>query len=219
MKSSVSRAIGLATVILMFFVGIITYPQMPEMMASHWNINGQANGFMPKFWGIFIFPLIALAMYLLFILIPKMDPKRKNIEKFRAYYDNFILMMLVFFFYIFAMSITWNYGISYNFNQAIVPPFTLLFYYIGVMLEHAEPNWTIGIRTPWTLENETVWKNTHKLGSQLFKISALLGLIGIFLPQYSLLFILIPIIASAVFITAYSYFIFPREKPAKKTKK
>lgn len=219
MKISRTQTIGLATVILMFAVAFFIYPQMPENIASHWNINGQADSYLPKILGLFLLPGISLIMYLLLIFIPQIDPQKRNIEKFRVYYDVFILIFLTFLFYLYAMTIFWSLGIRFNFNQVIVPPFTLLFYYIGVMLEHSEMNWTVGIRTPWTLENKTVWEKTHQLGALLFKISAGIGFLGIIAPLYSFWFILTPIILSTVFVIIYSFFLFNSLTGEKENKK
>ena len=75
-------------IILAFFIiAIYLYPQMPDEMASHWNFRGEVDDYLPKFWGLFLMPLIALGLLLLFLLIPKIDPLKANIEKFRKYFD------------------------------------------------------------------------------------------------------------------------------------
>jgi len=87
----------------------------------------------------------------------------------------------------------------------------VLFYGIGVLLQHAKRNWFIGIRTPWTLSSDTVWDKTHKQGSVLFKICGLIALIGVFFKDYSIYFILIPIIVVSLYLTVYSYFVYSKE--------
>jgi uncharacterized membrane protein len=212
LKLTGSQILSLTIVILTFAAALFVYPQMPEKIASHWDINGSVNGYMDRFWGTFLLPIISAFMYILMMFIPMMDPKKENIKKFRAYFDNFIAILLTFFFWLYAMTIIWSLGYKFNFNQWIIPPFSALFFYIGILIEHAEPNWTIGIRTPWTLESKTVWIKTHLLGSKLFKISAIIGLLGISTPQYSFWFIIIPVILSALFTMFYSYWIFTKEK-------
>lgn len=89
-------------IILSFFIGIYFYPQMPDKMASHWNIKNEVDGYLPKFWGLFLMPLVSLGMYGLFIALPRIDPLKKNIEAFKKYYFGFILIMIVFLFYIYT---------------------------------------------------------------------------------------------------------------------
>ena len=55
------------TILAGFAVGLFFYPQTPERMASHWGIKNNVNGFMPKFWGLFLMPIISLVLYLFFI--------------------------------------------------------------------------------------------------------------------------------------------------------
>jgi len=83
---------------------------MPDEMASHWNFKGEVDDYLPKFWGLFLMPIISLGLFLLFLLIPKIDPLKANIEKFRKYFDGFMVLMMVFLFYIYLLSIIWNLG-------------------------------------------------------------------------------------------------------------
>lgn len=61
-------------------VGVYFYPQMPEKMASHWNIKGEVDDYMSKFWGLFLMSFVAVGLFLLFLLIPKIDPLKKTLR-------------------------------------------------------------------------------------------------------------------------------------------
>ena len=95
--------------------------------------------------------------------------------------------------------------------QMLAPAFALFIYYAGVLIEKSEPNFTIGIRTPWTLSSESVWTKTHVLGAKLFKIAGGLALLGIVLPQLAIFFILIPLLLAAFIPVVYSYFEYQKE--------
>jgi uncharacterized membrane protein len=69
------RKIILAVIMLTFAVGVHFYPSMPELMASHWGGNGNVNGYMPKFWALFLLPLMMLAIYCFFLVLPLIDPR------------------------------------------------------------------------------------------------------------------------------------------------
>jgi len=199
-------------IVLSFAVGIYFYPQMPDMMISHWGIEGEPNGQMSKFWGLFLMPIMSVILATILILVPKIDPLKENIKNFGKYFEGFIVIFFLFLFYIYLLTIFWNLGIKFDFIFAMVPAFTILFYYTGVLIEHAEKNWSIGIRTPWTMSSEKVWNKTHKLGGKLFKLSALIGLIGLFFKDYAIYFIIIPILASSLFLFLYSYLEYRKEK-------
>ncbi|MFH1073137.1 MAG: DUF1648 domain-containing protein [Nanoarchaeota archaeon] len=199
---------SICIIILSLIIGIALYPSLPDQMASHWNARGQVDGSMPRFWGVFLMPIISISMLILFLLIPKIDPLKKNVQKFRKYFDSFILMIIAFLFYIYALTLIWNLGTTFNMSVLIIPGIALLFFTAGVLVSHAERNWFIGIRTPWTLSNDVVWKKTHKVGGVLFKIAALLALVGIFFPRYALFFVIIPVLGMVVFTLVYSYVVY-----------
>jgi len=153
--------ISIIIIIVSFFVGIYFYPQMPNEMASHWNTKSEVDGYLLKFWGLFLMPLLSLGMYGLFLIFPKIDPLKENIKKFKKYYCGFISVMIVFLFYIYMLTIGANIGLEFNMGMFFIPGLSLLFFYIGIMLEKSKRNWFIGIKTPWTLQNDEVWeKNT-----------------------------------------------------------
>jgi uncharacterized membrane protein len=190
---------------------------MPENMASHWNEKGEVNGYMPKIWGLFLVPIISFVLFLLFVAIPKIDPLKKNIEKFRKYFDTFMLLIILFLFYVYLLTIFWNLGLRFNFFPVLVPVFSFIIYYSGVLIENSKRNWFIGVRTPWTLSNDEVWNKTNKLGGKLFKIAAIFALIGIIFGNYAIYFVISPIIIASFYTIVYSYLEY--QKQIRKAKK
>lgn len=206
-----SEVIIVGMILLSFVVGTYFYPQMPEKIAAHWNEQGQVDGYTSKFWGLFLMPFVSVGLFLLFVLIPKIDPLKANIEKFRKHYDVFVVLVIVFLFYLYLLTIFWNLGIRFSIIQFLVPALGILFYYCGILIENAKRNWFIGIRTPWTLSNEEVWDKTHKIGGNLFKIAGVIALLGIFFQRSAIFFVLAPVILAAVYTIFYSYFEYQRE--------
>lgn len=206
-----SELIIVGIIILSFAISIYYYPQMPEKVASHWNAQGQVNGYMSKFWGLFLMPVISVGLLLLFILIPRIDPLKSNIQEFRKYYDGFIVLIMVFLFYLHLLTIFWNLGHTFNMITFLSPAFAILFYYSGVLIENARRNWFIGIRTPWTLSSDKVWVKTHKIGGKLFKIAGILALFAIFFESYAILVIVVPMIMISIYAVVYSYFEYQKE--------
>jgi len=206
-----SEIIAFGIIILSFAIGVYLYPQMPERIASHWNSRGEVDGYMPKFWGLFIMPFIAVGLLLIFILIPRIDPLKANIEDFRRYYDWFMVLTILFLFYLYLLTVFWNIGVEFSMPQLLAPAFGILFYYCGILLENAKKNWFVGIRTPWTMSNEKVWDRTHKIGGKLFKVSGIISFLGILLPDYALLLVVVPVILVAIYTVIYSYFEFQKE--------
>jgi uncharacterized membrane protein len=199
------------TIILSFVVGLYSYYLMPEKMASHWNTQGQVDGYVSRNFGVFFFPCFLLFLALLLLFVPKIDPLKKNIEKFKDDYEMFVLMFTVFLFYVYVLTLLWNMGEVFNMNMVLMPAFAILFYYIGILLEKTKRNYFIGIKTPWTLASDKVWDKTHKLGGKLFKTAGFLALISIFFSQHAFFFVLIPIIVFSLYLFIFSYFEFKGE--------
>lgn len=204
------RYIIIFLILAIFITAIIVYPVMPDQMVSHWGVSGEANGYTPKIWGVFLIPIISAIFVVLLLSIPTIDPLKNNVKKFRKYFDMFIITFICFMFYVYALTLIWNLGYKFDMVTWLIPAFAGLSYYLGVMMNHAEPNWFIGIRTPWTLSSPIVWNKTHKLGAKLYKVSAIIILAGIILPAFQIWFILLPLIGGSLLLTIYSYFEFKK---------
>jgi uncharacterized membrane protein len=203
--------IAIVVLVLAFFIlAGAFYPQMPEVMASHWDAQGEADGTMSRFWGLFLFPLISLGMAALLLLIPGIDPLKANIQKFKGYYYGFIIAFLVYFLYIYVLTLVWNLGWEFNFSQMIIPAIGLLLYIVGVMVSKARRNFFIGIRTPWTLSSEEVWNRTHQLGGKLFKIVGIIILLLSFVPEIAIYALLGLVLGITVWLVVYSYVLYRR---------
>jgi len=195
--------------------GILLWNQLPEPMASHWGVNDQVNGYMSKFWGVFLMPVITIAMLLLFLVIPSIDPLKANIAQFRDYFNSFIALIVAFMVYIYGLTLAWNLGYtSFRMSTAMLPAMGLLFIFAGLMIGKAKRNYFIGIRTPWTLSSDRVWDETHRVGGKLFIASGVLALLGAFFPDYAIWFIMVPVLGTALFTVVYSYILFQREPKA-----
>lgn len=198
-------------VFISFILSIYFYQQVPEQMATHWNSQGEVDGYMSKLWGLFFMPLVITGLVIMFLVIPKIDPKKENIAKFRKYYDGFIVILVLFLVAVHLQTVLWNTGIRINPNSVLPLGIGLLFYYMGILTENAERNWFIGIRTPWTLSSERVWKRTNRLGGKLFRIAGIAAAFGAFFPEFAIYFILVPAIAVAGFSVIYSYMEYQKE--------
>jgi uncharacterized membrane protein len=191
-----------------FLTVAILYPSLPDQIPSHWNAAGEVDGYLPKFWGLFLFPFILTGLVLLFLVIPRIDPLRANILQFLPYYEWFVVIFALFLLSLQATTILWAYGILVPINTVMSLGIGILFFYIGILLGHARRNWFIGIRTPWTLSSNTVWKKTHRLGSVLFMVAGLIALLGTLFPAYAIWLILVPVLALTGITVVYSYLLY-----------
>ncbi len=200
-------------VLLSFLISVYLYPQMPEKMASHWNAKGEVDGCMSKFWALFLSPLILTAVVLFFLILPRIDPLRANIEEFRKYYDGFIILVSVFMLSIQLQVILWNFGIKVRPTLTLPIGLGLLMYYSGILCENSKRNWFMGIKTPWTLSSDMVWQKTHKIAGKLLKIAAIITFGGVFCRNHvcRLLFLIVPLAVAVFYPAVYSYFEYQKE--------
>jgi len=213
MSTRTTIVIVLVLLIASALAGVLLWNRLPDPMASHWGMNDQVNGTMPKFWGVFLVPLISLVLFLLFQLIPAIDPLKVNIGRFRDAFNLFIVFMVLFLVYIYGLTLAWNLGFTqFNMSALLAPALGLLFILMGIMLRKAKRNFFIGIRTPWTLSSDKVWDETHRVGSGLFIMSGVFALIGVFFGGViTFLLILIPLMVSTIFLIVYSYVLYQAE--------
>jgi len=201
--------VGIA--LLSFAIGVYYYPRMPEQMASHWNAKGQVDDYLPRSWGVFLIPAVLVGLALLFLAVPRVDPLRENIEKFRKYYDGFVILFMLFMIFVYFQTILWSIGIKISPNAYIPIAAGLLFVGSGILIEKTRRNWFIGIRTPWTLSSDRVWDKTHRMGGKLFKIAGVIAMVGIFFQSYAVFFVLIPALLVAAYTVVYSYLEYRKE--------
>lgn len=213
-----TRTTIFATIFLVAFAlafSISVFNRLPDQMASHWNTANQVDGYMSRFWGAYLMPVVAVGMLALFLVIPNIDPLKANIAKFRNYFNAFIALMVAFLVYVHILTLLWNLGYDqFNMGTAMLPALGLIFVFAGIMMRQAKRNFFIGIRTPWTLSSDYVWDETHRIGSTLFIASGILALLGAIFAEYAVWFILIPVLGSTLFLLVYSYVLYQRETNA-----
>jgi len=202
-------------VLLPFVYLAIIWNKLPQKVPVHWNIRGEVDRYGEKTEMILIPVLLPLLVYLIFLVVPKIDPKNKlNKMGNKLHSLKFVLTTL--------MSGLALFLIFSAQHQNFTNP-NLIFVFIGLMylvfgnyFKTIKANYFIGIRTPWTLESETVWKETHRLAGKLWLAGGLLVIISaLFLDDKMnvLTFFIITGIITLV-PAVYSYFIFKKENKA-----
>ena len=161
--------------ILPVLIGIICWNRLPEVMATHFGFNNEANGFSSKAFAVFGLPLILLAVLWVGAFVTAHDPKRQNISP-----KMFSLMLwiapvisLVAAATIYPVNLGYELDIAF-FSELLLG---LMFIIIGNYLPKARQNYTIGIKIPWTLANEENWNRTHRLAGYLWMICGILMII------------------------------------------
>ncbi|MGC7872960.1 SdpI family protein [Desulfosporosinus sp. SYSU MS00001] len=201
----------LILIVLGFAMGIYFYPSLPNRVPIHWNAQGQVNGYGSKLFGTFGIPVIILALYIMFVALPFIDPKRKNYRAFESTYQFLKYLLVVFFLGMQLITLLIASGRVMNQPVLIQVMVSLLFILLGNVMGRFKHNYFVGIRTPWTLANEEVWRKTHRLAAPLWVfggiLNILLALAGITFNGRSCILILAII---ALVPIGYSYLVYHR---------
>jgi len=204
--------VGGGIVLLTAVASALAYPEMPAEMVTHWGTDGP-NGSMDRAVALAGLPAVALAMLALFELLPRIDPLGESITDLGEYYDLLVVTVVGLLGYVHGVVIAWNLGYEFAVMQATAPAVAVVYFVAGVVVGRVEKNWFVGIRTPWTLSSERVWKRTHERGAPLFKLSGVVALGAVALPEYAMGFLVGPVAASALYLTVYSYLAYRRLGP------
>jgi uncharacterized membrane protein len=191
----------------------IVYPRLPETIPTHWNMDGQPDGWSSRAFGAWITPVILLGMWALFRLLPAIDPRGANYAKFGGAFEAIIDSLMLF---LLGMHIViLRAGLGYPVQIERIVPFGVgvLLIVIGNLLPRCRPNWFVGIRTPWTLSSDRVWEKTHRFGGRVFVAAGFLIVIAALLWVqwvHLVLITVVPLATAAVLI--YSYLEWKREQ-------
>jgi len=195
-----------------FLITVLSYRSLPNKIVTHWDVTGQPNESMSKIPGLIITPLMLLGLDILFFILPNIDPLKRNVLKFKSFYEGFIILFSIFLLLIQMHLILWNLGMKINPFSLILIFLPLFFFYIGILCEKSKRNWFIGIRNPWTLSSDFVWEKTNRLAGRIFKISAIILLFCAFFPSMFFYLIIVDAFVIIVVTFIYSYKLYQKRK-------
>lgn len=203
------------TILAFFFiVAIIATAKAPRFdgqVITAVDAAGRATALGSVFGNLVLIPLLALVLYIVLLIIPYIATYKRNVQEFFDTHFGFKIIMLLFLFVIYVSMLLPVFGIPANQLYFIIPALSGMLFYLGHLLRHLHRNYFFGIRTPWALARDDVWNKTHKFGSAVFEICAVLLLAGLFWQEYFLYILLVTVFGGLIICIVYSYLIFNRE--------
>lgn len=154
--------------LLPILAGLILWNQLPEQMPTHWNAAGEVDGWSSRPFAVFGLPLILVAAQWLCMLATSADPKKNNHTEKMLHLVLWIIPVLS----IVLHTVTYMTALGMEVRmERVMPVFMgLLFVIIGNYLPKCKQNYTIGIKIPWTLNNEENWTKTHRFSGFLWVV-------------------------------------------------
>lgn len=191
--------------ILPVLIGVIYWDRLPDVMATHFGVNNEANGFSSKPFAVFGLPAVLLAVLWLGAFVTSNDPKRQNISPKMFTLGLWIVPVVSLIGAATMYPVNLGYELDITFFAALF--LGLVFIIVGNYLPKARQNYTIGIKIPWTLANEENWNRTHRLAGYLWMICGVLMILIVltrFVPAQWLVGVLLIMVLVPCF---YSYWL------------
>ncbi|APX99397.1 SdpI family protein [Lacinutrix venerupis] len=211
---SLKKELPIILIILIPFIYLaFIWNVLPEQVPIHWNANGEIDGWGSKATLLIIPFILPVLIYVILSLVPKIDPKQKIEATSKKFYN--IKLLLTLFMSVLALFILYSSkSQSFTNPNIIIMLIGLLYVILGNYMKTIKTNYFIGIRTPWTLENDIVWKKTHKLAGKYWFIGGLLViLLGFILePKPNMVSFIIITTIITIIPVVYSYVIFKQLK-------
>ncbi len=208
-----SRWFGLVIAVVAVALSLWAYPRLPPSVVTHWSLNGTPDGYSSRLWALAIIPIMLVIMTVIFNVLPKIDPRHENYVKFLSSYWLIANAVIVFLLVAHGLIIAAGLGFSIKIDRLMPLGIGLLFVFLGNFLTRVEPNWFVGIRTPWTLSSDTVWRRTHRTGGWVFVIGGLVLASTALLPRAAFLPLLIAtIVVMPAIPIVQSYVLWKREQ-------
>lgn len=187
--------------LLPVFIGLFLWNQLPDSVATHFGLNNQPDGYSSKAFAVFGLPLILLAVHLVCVVATKIDPKSKDINKkiFR------VLLWICPLVSLFVSTVIYGYSLGYDFDMSYLCGILIgvLYLVLGNFLPTVKPNYTIGFRIPWTLNDPDNWYHTHRFGGKCMVIGGIIMILTS--PLQNMWILLAAAIVPCLLPAIYSY--------------
>ena len=198
-------------VLLPILVGVLTWDQLPEEMATHWGVDGTSDDTSSRALAVFGFPALLLVIHWVCIILTAFD--HKHIDQNKKVYNMVLFITPLIFWFCSGIMYATTFGIEFDMFSLVCGLLGVVFVIIGNYMPKTSQNHTLGVKIKWTLQSEENWNATHRVAGKVWFITGLIMLACVFIPGKIALFVLIPVIVAAVVIpTVYSYKFYLKEK-------
>ncbi len=190
-------------------VSVVLYPNLPEKIPTHWNLQGKVDGYGSKPLGLFLLPATMVGFLALFKLLPWLSPKDCEIEPFKTTFQFIMVAALGMFAYIHivAMLFTWRQVAGrdpFDMTRVLFGGMFLFFALIGNVLGKVRKNFYVGVRVPWTLASDRVWNDTHRFAAWTMVGGSVMGFL-IFVTGVPVVWSFAVLLASLLSPVVYSF--------------
>jgi uncharacterized membrane protein len=207
------RSIGLVVNVLMLCITAAVFTRLPAEVPTHWDLHGQVNGTMAKFPGAFLASAMAIVLWFVLPLLRRIDPRRASYERFDATFYLVVNAVALILAMVQGLTLAVGLGMRVDMTRSILVGLGVMFAVLGNYMPRLRSNWWMGIRTPWTLESEEVWRRTHRFGGRTFMAAGIIVVLATLLPTEAAGTIAFAAMMIAGLLpVVYSYFVWRSER-------
>ena len=205
MKNKKTLVITSLICLLPIIVGALVYKRLPEMIATHFDLNGNPDGWSSRAFAVFGLPAILLAVNLLLPFMLRADPKHENMSGALVNITIWTIPVLS----LVCSGLTLGRALGYDVRiERVLPVFMgVLFILIGNYLPKTKQSYTMGIKLPWTLASEENWNRTHRLAGFLWVLGGVFFIVMSFI-GWSVPAFVIPLVVMVLVPMVYSYLLY-----------
>lgn len=209
------RWLGFVLVILTLIFSAVVFNRLPEEVPTHFNVRGEPDDWTGRPFAAFMMPAFMLLLYGMFHLLPRISPRRANLDRFDDTWWLIANLTVAFICALHVLVLGRALGWPIDITSAVLLGIGLMFMVIGNVLPRTRSNWWMGIRTPWTMESETVWRATHRLAGKTFMLGGAITVVAALLPGELRPWVAMAALGIGGFIPViFSYVYWRREKAA-----
>jgi len=198
-------------VLLPLFLGLILWNRLPDVMTTHWNAAGEADGYVGKAVAVFFAPLFLLFMHAVCVGATMLEIGNEK-QSHKALYIAYWAMPLTSL-YAGYMIYGAAFGVKLSLYRALMLLLGIIVTVAGNYLPKCTPNRTVGIRISWTLKDADNWRQTHRFAGKVWLTAGLILLLCVFLPEKFLILIFVGIMAVITALPLiYSYYLHKKKQ-------
>jgi uncharacterized membrane protein len=176
MRSRVAWLLALGMIGLALAGTWAVYPRLPDRIPTHWNFQGEVDGWGPRWWAAWALPALMVAMLVFFWALPWLSPRKFEVGSFQATYEVIGLLVLALFGFLHAVAISQALDEGLDVKRFLYGGLCLFFALMGNVMGRVRRNFYVGVRVPWTIASERVWNDTHRFTAWLWTGAGAAGL-------------------------------------------
>lgn len=172
-------------ILVPIIIGVLLWNRLPKQVPTHWDINGEVDGWSSRGFAVFGFPCLLLVLHWVCFLASMADPKRDAYTKKMLTLVLWICPVIS----LLVGSLIYTKCLGYDLNVGVVMSMIvgLMFLIIGNLLPKMRQSYTMGIKLPWTLANEENWNKTHRFSGKVWVIGGIITMATAFVGSFWIL--------------------------------